>query len=185
MPSGADANKSATLGPLCPGDPIDGLKSYRVMLDDIASGLETADSFAIKFSLLTKTPISKMKHVVHRLPAPIWSGRGRSRAEHILALIGEAGGKGSIVEIENASPASAEAPAQQPAKGQLTCHWCGFPLKEEETHCGFCMTPVGNAERNEHPHEGPKRKAIPSPKRLFCYVVALAVGIVIIEILMR
>ena len=45
-----------------------------------------------------------MKHVVHRLPAPIWSGQGRSRAEQILALIEEAGGRGEIVETGSAAP---------------------------------------------------------------------------------
>ena len=187
MPSGADAEKTATQGPMYPRDTIDGQKSYRVILEDIASGIETTDSFAIKFSLLTKTPISKIKHIIHRLPAPIWSGRGRSRAEHILALIEEAGGRGSIVEIEGAAPASpvgAGGPAK-PAKSKPTCRWCGFPMKEEETRCGFCMMAVGDVEKSEHqpvPRRGAK---VVSRKRLICYAAVLVAGIIIIALLSR
>ncbi len=127
MPSGADAEKTATQGPAYPRESLDGQKSFRVILEDILSGIETTDSFAIKFSLLTKTPISKMKHVVRRLPAPIWSGQGRSRAEHILALIEEAGGKGTIVEVGGSAPAPA-APAGVRGTGQGRERQAGVPL---------------------------------------------------------
>jgi hypothetical protein len=197
MPSGTDADKAATRGPLFPGDQIDAGKSYRVMLDDIATGLETTDSFAIKFSLLTKMPVSKMKHVARRLPAQIWTGQGRKRAEHFLTLIEEAGGKGSIVEIGSApspSPAAA-APAEAaassaeaaaaPLKDKLACSWCGFPMREGETHCGFCMTPAGGAERRDRSAADAGRGPAVNRKRLILYAVALLAGIALIELLMR
>ena len=189
MASGADAEKTATQGPLYPRDTLDGQRSYRVILEDILSGIETTDSFAIKFSLLTKTPISKMKHVVHRLPAPIWSGEGRSRAEHILALIEEAGGKGSIVETGGApppptSPAGPEGSAK-PAVGKSTCRWCGFPMKEEETRCGFCMMTVRDVERSEHKSKATVRAKAVSRKRLICYAAVAVAGIIIIALLNR
>ncbi len=189
MSSGPDAEKTATHDPTDPREPLDGRKSYRVILEDITSGIETADSFAIKFSLLTRTPLSKMKHVVRALPATIWSGRGRARAESILALIDEAGGRGKIVETEGAAPqsASAASPAgpAATANGKLACRWCGFPMKEDETRCGFCMTAIGDVEKNEH-HADPKTpaKAI-SRKRLMCYAAVLVVGIILIELFVR
>jgi len=189
MASGADAEKTATQGPMCPQDAPDGQKSYRVILEDILSGIETTDSFAIKFSLLTKTPISKIKHVVHRLPATIWSGQGRSRAEHILALIEEAGGKGKIVETGSVAPppASSVGPGgpAKPAKSKQTCRWCGFPMKEEETRCGFCMMAVGDVERSEHQPEPRTRAKVVARNRLICYAAVLVAGIIIIELLIR
>ena len=192
MVSGADAEKTATRGPLYPRDTLDGQKSYRVILEDIASGIETTDSFAIKFSLLTKTPISKMKHVVHRLPAPIWSGQGRSRAEHILALIEEAGGRGKIVEteVDAPPPASPAGPAKDErsdknVKSKPVCRWCGFPMKEDETRCGFCMMAVGNVERSAHTPEPARRSKGISRKRIVFYAVILILGIIIAKLLTR
>ncbi|MFA4947923.1 MAG: hypothetical protein WC674_05355 [Candidatus Krumholzibacteriia bacterium] len=196
MPSGADAEKTATQGPVYPRETLDGQKSYRVIIEDITSGIETTDSFAIKLSLLTKTPISKMKHVVRCLPAPIWSGQGRSGAEHILALIEEAGGRGSIVETGGAPPASPAGPGAprepvgpggpaKPAKSKSTCRWCGFPMKEEETRCGFCMMSVRDVERREHKPEPRKRAKVISRKRLICWAAVIIVVImVIIKIIM-
>jgi hypothetical protein len=196
MPSGADGEKTATQGPVYPRDTLGGQGSYRVILEDIASGMETTDSFAIKFSLLTKTPISKMKHVVHRLPAPIWSGQGRSKAEHILALIEEAGGRGSIVETGGAPPASpveAGGPGKpagsggpaKPVKSKSTCRWCGFPMKEEETRCGFCMMTVGEVEKSAHQPEPKMRSKRFSRKRLICYGAILVAAILIIIEIVR
>ncbi|MCX5752601.1 MAG: hypothetical protein NTW97_03010 [Candidatus Krumholzibacteria bacterium] len=184
MPSDGNGERAATQNPAHPRDSRDGQKSYSVHLDDIASGIETTDSFAIKFSLLTKTPISKMKHLVRRLPATIWSGEGRSRAEHILSLIEEAGGKGSIVETGGAPSPAPGTPARpaKPGRSKPACSWCGFPMKEEETRCGFCMTPVGGPERSEHPQDRTTKARVVSGKRLIFYGVVLLVGIVIVEL---
>jgi hypothetical protein len=193
MSSGPDAEKPGTQSATYPRESLEGEKLYRVVLEDIASGIETTDSFAIKFSLLTKTPLSKIKHVVHCLPATIWSGHGSSRAEHVLALIEEAGGRGKIVETGGAppaSPASHAAPegSARPAdtaKSKSACRWCGFPMKEDETRCGFCMTAVGDVEKSEHQPEPRARARGISRKRLVCYTVFLVVGIMIVEIFTR
>ena len=136
-----------------------------------------------------------MKHVVHRLPAPIWSGQGRSRAEHILALIEEAGGRGKIVETGGdappaASPAGPADPAKsaktdKSAKSKLACRWCGFPMKEDETRCGFCMMAVGNVERSAHTREPAERSKGISRKRIVFYAVILILGIIIAKLLTR
>ena len=154
---------------------FDGQKRLCVVLEEIRSDIETPDSFAIKFSLLTKTPISKMKHIVNNLPAPIWSGQGRSRAENILALIDEAGGRGSIVEGVSAALVKGSA---KDAKNRMSCRWCGFPLKEGDTHCEFCMTPVADIEKGEFRRKGRGAAKIIARKRILCYVLILVAGII-------
>lgn len=154
---------------------FDGQKRFCVVLEEIRSDIETPDSFTIKFSLLTKTPISKMKHLVSNLPAPIWSGQGRSRAENILALINEAGGRGSIVE--GASVAVVKGSAKD-AKNRMSCRWCGFPLKEGDTHCEFCMTMVADSKKGEFRWEKRRAANIIPHKRLLCYVLILVAEII-------
>jgi hypothetical protein len=154
---------------------FDGQKHYSVILEEIRPDVETPDSFAIKFSLLTKTPISKMKHIVSSLPTPIWTGQGTSRAENILALIEEAGGRGSIVEGEEATLVKGSSRA---GKNRVSCRWCGFPIKAGDTHCDFCMTPVGDVEKEEIHWERGSAQAIIPPKRLLCYILILVAGVI-------
>jgi hypothetical protein len=154
---------------------FDGQKRFCVVLEEIRSDIETPDSFTIKFSLLTKTPISKMKHIVNNLPAPIWSGQGKSRAENILALIDEAGGRGSIVEGVSAALVKNSA---KDAKNRMSCRSCGFPLKEGDTHCEFCMTPVADIEKGEFRRKGRGAAKIIARKRILCYVLILVAGII-------
>lgn len=165
-----------------PPDWFDSRKGYTVMLDSIRSDIETSDSFAIKFSILAKMPLSKVKHMIRRLPARIWSGQGKGRAERILALVQEAGGNGSILEGE---PRPA-APAPRASEERPSCGYCGFPLNEGDRRCGFCMTPVGETAGAGKPGavpasgatDAPRRRfaAVP-PKRLLVYAVILVVGI--------
>jgi len=181
MPSGADADKAARRAPQFSGDRIEEPKSYRVVLEGLGSEIETVESFAIKFSLLTKTPLSKTKHYVKRLPAVIWMGQGRSSADRILALLEEAGGSGAIVEIDTASPVTT---AGCP-KSKAACRWCGFPMKEGESVCGFCRTPVEGAERSAPPPKPEKPEKAISRKRLYLYASILVLGIFIIRLVTR
>jgi hypothetical protein len=189
MSSGADGKRAATQDPIIPGDPPDAGESFRVVLEDVVSGFETADSFAIKFSLLAKIPVSKVKHVTRNLPATIWSGQGRSLAERVLSLIEEAGGKGKIVESRSAAPvASQPAPAKPAASAgsKHSCGWCGFPMKEGETRCGFCMTAVGEvATKAERAQEPRTRARSALAKRLICGAAVLAAILVVFYLLGR
>jgi hypothetical protein len=173
MPAGTNGKETHRSD--VPENWFDGQKKLCVVLEEIRSDVETPESFAIKFALLTKTPVSKMKHIVNNLPAPIWSGQGRSRADNILALIDEAGGRGSIIEGGSAALVKGSA---RDAKNRLACRWCGFPMKEGDTHCGFCLTPVVDAERSAFHWEVSKTANIIPPKRLLCYVLVLVVGII-------
>ncbi len=169
---------------------IDGKRTYRVVIDDISSSIETIDSFAIKFSLLTRSPLARMKHVVRRLPAKVWEGADRSRAERVLALIEEAGGKGRIVETAVAPSKAPEEPETIPKPIKETpvarsCAMCGFPMKEEETRCGFCMTPAGAAGRVDPPPGAEFRASIVSRRRLLIYAACAAACAAIIWMFLR
>ena len=176
MASGMDTNMKSAQRPVQPEDHFEGAKTFTVVLEGIRSDVETRDTFTIKFSLLTKAPLSKMKHIVSSLPATVWTGPGLSRAKSVLALIEEAGGKGSIVE--NGAAAPAKAGPEEP-KGERACAWCGFPLKEGEALCGFCMTPVKDGARKaERPRSSGTRFKGARWKRFLLYGIILAVGIV-------
>ena len=163
---------------------FDSQKRFCVVLEEIRSDVETADSFAIKFSLLTKTPISKMKHIVKNLPAPVWSGPGRARAGNVLALIEEAGGRGNIVEGVSTAAAKGSAKNAKNTKNRMICRSCGFPMKEGDTHCEFCMTPVGDVGKGVFHWEGRRAANGIPPKRLLCYVL-LIVAVIIFAIVAR
>jgi hypothetical protein len=190
MRSGADHERAPAQGPPNPQDLLDGTRTFRVVLEDISSGIETNDSFAIKFALLTRSPLARMKHVVRRLPAKIWEGQGRSRAEHVLALIEEAGGKGRIVEKEVAPLEDPVNHAERPncvkaPQAAQSCAMCGFPMKDDETRCGFCMTSVGDARPvDPRPEPAPPAKPI-SRTRLFVYAACLIVGLMLVMIFLR
>jgi hypothetical protein len=118
---------------------------YKVVLDGVRTEVETHASFALKFSLLASLPVTKIKHMTKNLPATVWKGQGKSRAFNLLNLIEEAGGTGRVVE-EEYSPDMERVAGGDGAKGRA-CPQCGFPLKEEDLFCSFCLTPVDEAKR--------------------------------------
>ncbi|HSG29387.1 MAG TPA: hypothetical protein VLA34_12975, partial [Candidatus Krumholzibacterium sp.] len=44
-----------------------------VVMDGVHHEMETLDSFAIKFSLLTNMPVTRVKHLMRKLPASLWT----------------------------------------------------------------------------------------------------------------
>lgn len=118
---------------------------YRVMLEGVRTEVETHASFALKFSLLASLPVTKVKHMMKTLPATVWTGKGKSRALSLLDLIEEAGGTGRIVEEEYA-PDMERVVGGDGIKGR-PCSQCGFPLKEEDLFCNFCLTPIDEEKR--------------------------------------
>jgi hypothetical protein len=165
-----------------PEDLIQSGVKLRVMLVDIKREIETPDSFAIKFSILTKTPLPKVKHMIRTLPVTLWKGEGRAKAERILSIIDEAGGKGSIEEETQPEPASAPeaAPVERPV-----CRYCGFPLKEGDTRCEFCMTTVTEnrpSERHSIADTAPRARI---PRTRLVMYICLIVAAIIAFILLR
>ena len=160
-----------------PEDDEEKVESYSVVLDSIRSEIETQASFALKFSVLLKMPVTRVKHVVKRMPSTLWKGKSLSKAKMLVELAEEAGGVAHIVENRAASPEPREEEAKKQSKA--ACAKCGFPLKKDDEFCNFCMTPVKEptgqkvsapvVEKNPH---------IPTA-RLFFYLVLLLLAVIL------
>ena len=160
-------------------------KIYSVVLEGVASEIETLESFAIKFGLLSNIPVTKVKYLASHIPTEIWSGSSGSRAKGLLSLIKEAGGKGRIeAKIpQKAKPVVLEAPSVKKLEG-IKCLKCGFPIGEGDEFCQFCMTPVGDVQKKEH-HSRKKNGKFPvPPSRLLFYMFFLLASIIVIQVCM-
>ena len=145
--------------------------------------METIESFALKFAVLMRLPVTKVKHMVSRLPNTIWTGKKRSKANTLLELIEEAGGIGRVVEkFEQPAKSGESEKAQSPSDG--LCRKCGFPLKKDEGFCSFCMSPV--KEQQSKPAASrpivEKSPMIP-PARFLFYFAILLVGVILAIVL--
>lgn len=156
--------------------------SYSVVLDSIRPEIETMDSFSLKFSVLLRTPVTKVKYMVKRLPCTLWRGKSRSKARTLVELAEEAGGVAHIVENHDAPSAGVGSKAKNDADKAI-CQKCGFPLKEEDKFCNFCMTPVkeSTGKRTSAPVVE-KNPQIP-PARLFFYLVLLFIVVILAFVL--
>ncbi len=156
---------------------------YSVVLDAINSDMETLDSFALKFSILMRIPVTKVKHMVSRLPNTMWTGRKRSKANMLLELIGEAGGAGRVVENFE-RPGEIDEKEKVKSPSDELCRKCGFPMKEDEEYCSFCMTSV--KERKGKPVVSKpvieKSPMIPTARFLFYFVILIA-GVILAVVL--
>jgi hypothetical protein len=156
-------------------------KRWCVILDGVESEIETFESFAIKFSILASVPVSKVKHIMKRLPATLWSGRGRAKALNLLELVKEAGGKGRMVEDDSPEEDRRSGSQAGYSSQKSVCRKCGFPLKKNDMFCGFCMTPLQEIERKEHGVQAPEYKSsVPAYRYLFFVLVALVALILFI-----
>ncbi|OQX85250.1 MAG: hypothetical protein B6D63_02680 [Candidatus Latescibacteria bacterium 4484_7] len=155
--------------------------TYRVIIDGINAEVETKDSFAIKLSLFAKLPVTKVKHMVKTLPSVALRFSDELRAKKLVSLIEEAGGYAHIeADKKKAVPKKAKSK-------ERFCRKCGFPLKDGEKYCSFCLTPVDEAEE-EHVKAAEKAlqkkkrvRSIP-PKRLYVYF-AIMIFILIVKLL--
>ena len=156
---------------------------YSVVLDAINSDMETLDSFALKFSVLMRIPVTKVKHMASRWPNTIWTGQNRSTANMLLQLMGDAGGAGRVVEnFERPGEIDETEKEKSPSDG--LCKKCGFPMKEDEEYCSFCMTSV--KERKSKPVVSkPVIEKIPMipPARFLFYFVILVAGVILAIVL--
>jgi hypothetical protein len=154
--------------------------SYNVILEGVEKSIETRDSFAIKFSVIARVPVSKIKHIARTTPATLWKGQTKSRALHLLSLIEEAGGVGRIVEEEIAVDAGGRDAQGGKTACPHTCSKCGFPLKKGDTYCDFCMTPVNSTNSCTTVFRHTSRHYAVPPARLLLYLVVLFVGIILL-----
>ena len=169
---------------LVPGENEGTVVGYSVVLDSIKSDMETLESFALKFSVLMQLPVTKVKHMVSRLPNTIWKGAKRSKANMLLELIEEAGGVGRVVENYERPAESEEAQAEQPSSSGL-CSKCGFPIKMEEEFCSFCMTPLKEQQQRTHASKPVVEKSPMIPPARFIFYFALLLGGIILAVVLR
>lgn len=183
-----------------------GRRGFRVVLEGIGSDYETSESFAIKFGIAIRQPVTKTRHLLRAAPSLVWEGSSRKTAEALLRLIEEAGGRGRIDEIgprrESEAAADAGEPMSPPQTGEAaggetetsrSCPKCGFPARDGERYCPFCLSPyekspveqrragrvqaASGAGEDRSPSSA--RAAIP-PKRLLMYL-----GIVLIALVLQ
>ena len=165
-----------------PGDGtgMAGEKIYRVIFEGIKSDIETPDSFAIKYGLLTSTPVTKIKFMLRSLPKTILETKSAAKAREVLELLEEAGGVGMIEEYDPSTDPKIEIPEQEPSKAagdEKVCSKCGFPLRDGDEFCQFCHTPL--VETKSHKIKTILKAGgggyLVDPKRLFYYLVAVLV----------
>ena len=154
-------------------------KIYRVVLEGIKSEIETPGSFAIKYGILTNTPVTRIKFMLRNLPKTILETKNAAKARGALELIEEAGGVGLIEDFDPEEAPKVEITEEQPATaaaGEKSCAHCGFPLKEDDEFCQFCHTPL--VETKSHRIKsvlkaGGGGRYVPS-KRLIIYILMIA-----------
>lgn len=181
-----DENKVPDNDPSANLDPVDSEVgehvTYAVVLESIKSDIETPESFALKFAIISRLPVTKVKHIMRKMPATVWRSCKKPQAQKLLRLIEEAGGRGKIVEDHTIVDEHLAAQETQ-SPSTPTCQRCGFPLKEDDKYCSFCMTPVDAQEKQEQKVETRKtvvRKPPVVPSyRLFFYFIILIAGILI------
>ena len=121
-------------------------KIYRVVLEGIKSDIETTDSFAIKYGILTSTPVTKIKFMLRNLPKTILETKNGPKARGALERIEEAGGIGMIEDYSPEEKLKVEIAEEEPTIATIedkNCLKCGFPLKKNDEYCQFCHSPVG------------------------------------------
>lgn len=130
-------------------------KFYRVVLEEIDTSCETKQSFAIKLSMRTRTPLPRVQHVVRRLPYTIKSGLSSSQANRLKSILEEIGGRARL-ETHFVTPGEAHSPTQADRAPQemvevkegerLPCPSCGWDEEPGVEFCSFCQEPIGAPE---------------------------------------
>jgi len=173
-------------------DEIQGAKTteyYKVIMDGLKNNIETSQAFAIKFSLLIREPVNKVRHLTKSYPATIWKGKRKTKAKAILSLVDEAGGRGRIevcqMEVKEPKTRKTDKKSGEKATDQSLCGKCGFPIKADDLFCKFCLTPLREKEdKKEKPEKEMKiqvnniKPTIP-PRRLFIYLLVILIAFLI------
>lgn len=88
-------------------------------------------------------------------------------------------GKGSIVEE---SAESRPKDASKRGKDRMSCQWCGYPIKEGQTRCDFCLTPIGEVQEPAFRERMMKASLGIPPKRLILYGALIVATIIFMAI---
>jgi hypothetical protein len=165
-----------------------GTKYYRVILNGIDPGKETADTFALKLSIQTRAPITRINSIVRNIPSPIKSGLDFSQARKFASVIEELGGK---IRIESyyRRPGESHAGCGEhrerihphpelngnepepvpPARsgGIKLCISCGWENSEDANYCEFCHRKFGPAnppDPSQFKERAPEENPLTVPK---------------------
>ncbi|NIM19441.1 MAG: hypothetical protein GTO51_03565 [Candidatus Latescibacteria bacterium] len=140
------------------------LEFFRVILEDIDPRRETAETFAIKLAMQTRTPVTRINHIVRNLPYPIKSGLTMSQANKFAGILENLGGKVSLSSytvrpgqedfthgtqwkragLQRMDGDLADLVAdplgelQEGGEKGLACSNCGWTNKDESEYCVFC-----------------------------------------------
>jgi len=171
------------------GTEINNETIYKVILEGIKSEIETPGSFAIKYGLLTSTPVTRIKFMLRNLPKTIVETKSAPKARGTLELIEEAGGIGRIEELNPEEAPKVEIAEEEPTIAnsiETSCLKCGFPLKKNDEFCQFCHTPLaGSKTRNiKSVLKSAGGGHLVAPNRLFLYI-GIVVVILVLGILTR
>ncbi len=138
-----------------------GTKYYRVILSGIDPRKETQDTFALKLSMQTRAPITRIRSIVQNLPAPVKSGLDMGQARRFSAVVEELGGetriesyvlrpgeshssragqgkRGHLRTARNGNDAESATDLQGGGGGGRVCFFCGWENCEDAHHCEFC-----------------------------------------------
>jgi hypothetical protein len=161
---------------------------YRVVLEGVKSE-ETLDSFAIKYGILTSTPVTRIKFMLRNLPKTIIETKNAARARGTLELIEEAGGAGTLEEFDPEVKPTVEIADEEPTIATVpekNCMKCGFPLKNGDEYCQFCHTPLSDSKPQSIKTvlKAGGGGHLVQPKRLYIYL-GIVIVILILGILTR
>jgi hypothetical protein len=154
--------------------PKEAKRYYKVLLEGIDRDRETVESFALKLSMRLRTPITRVRHIMGRLPATLKEGLTVAQANRLAAVLEELGG---VVRVE----AYYEIPGQRsgrstglrpkgevPAGRRRRCPQCGWEEAPEAEFCSLCLAPF-EPKREEKlvariPEENPLELDAPGPR---------------------
>ncbi len=138
---------------------------YRVVLESIDPYKETKESFALKLSMQTHTPVTRINTVVNNMPYAIKSGLSMAQAKKFSSVLEELGGVVTIVDyvVSTGDSDPVLSAQQKPAghtgdnalsiagsqdlKGEdrepIVCSNCGWENSGEAEFCAFCYAGFG------------------------------------------
>ncbi len=138
---------------------------YRVVLESIDLYKETKESFALKLSMQTRTPVTRINTIVKNMPYAIKSGLTMSQAKKFSAVLEELGGVVTIVDyVVSAGDSDPALSDQQKSASQtgdnalskassqdlkseggesIVCSNCGWENSSEAEFCAFCYAGFG------------------------------------------
>jgi hypothetical protein len=138
---------------------------FRVVLESINPDRESAESFAIKLAMRTRTSLPRVRQVVRRLPCPVKQGVSVAQANALKSVLEGIGGKARIESYLETPGLDTPQPQSKPVHlghdeadevvvELRNCAVCGWALEEGSESCSFCRegtSPEGDVNEGEAP----------------------------------